>query len=208
MAGFAILVGIGAWRLSQEEPLRLEFLTPYLEQALVAPDGSFTVDIDATVLTWAGWDRTFDLRASGVHVIGANGRTVAKVPEISLTLSVRALVLHGLIAPTAIEVFGPHLFLERDRSGRLRFVHAAAADSLEASETTSTVVPPILGSLLQEPDPTRSTGYLTRISITDGKLTFVDRIGGLTWFVPEVTVELARDANGIGGRLDLEVERI
>ncbi len=207
LAGFAVLVGIGAWRLSQEEPLRLEFLTPYLERALAAPDGSFTVDIDSTVLTWAGWDRTFDLRASGVHVIGANGRTVANIPEMAVTLSVRAL-LRGLIAPTAFEIFGPHLFLERDIGGRLRFVHAAAADSLDPGDTTSAIVPPILGSLLQEPDPTQPTGYLTRVDIADGKLTFVDRIGGYTWFMPEVTLELVRDPSGISGRLDLEMDRI
>src|SRR5690606_7748865 len=117
IAGAAILLGVLFWRISGEEPLRVAFLTPYLEQALTSADGEFHVEIDDTVLTWAGWERTLDLRARGVRAIGENGVPIASVPQLSLTLSLRAL-LRGIVAPTSIEVFGPHLYLRRDSQGR------------------------------------------------------------------------------------------
>jgi hypothetical protein len=43
VSGFAILVLLLAWRLNQEEPLRLESLTPYLETALQPGDGAYEV---------------------------------------------------------------------------------------------------------------------------------------------------------------------
>ena len=86
LAGFLVLAGLAAWRLSQDEPVRLTFLTPYIVQALTPADGSFKVAIDDTVLTWGGWARTIDLRATGLHVQDAKGRTVATIPALSLTL--------------------------------------------------------------------------------------------------------------------------
>ena len=34
LAGFLVLAGLAAWRLSQDEPVRLTFLTPYIVEAL------------------------------------------------------------------------------------------------------------------------------------------------------------------------------
>ena len=62
VSGFAILVLVLAWRLSQDEPLRLESLTPYLEQALQPADGAYAVKIGSTRLTWVCWSITSDTR--------------------------------------------------------------------------------------------------------------------------------------------------
>src|SRR5215470_1621936 len=58
VAGIVLVGALGAWRLSQPEPLRLSFLTPYVEQALTLPERSLNVAIDETLITWAGWGRT------------------------------------------------------------------------------------------------------------------------------------------------------
>jgi hypothetical protein len=208
LAGFLVLAGFAAWRLSQDEPVRLTFLTPYIVEALTPEDGSFKVAIDDTVLTWGGWERTIDLRATGVHVQDANGRTVAAIPALSLTLSARALLLHRLVAPTAIEIFQPHIFIVREPDGRFRFVHAAPDDPSQAGEETSPVLTRLLQTLLAAPDPSLPTGYLTRASITDGQLTFIDRRAGVTWQAPAANIVLGRDAQGIVGQLDLRVERL
>jgi len=208
LAGFLVLGGLAAWRLSQDEPLRLRFLTPYIVEALTPADGSFKVAIDDTVLTWGGWARTIDLRATGVHVQDANGRTVAAIPAISLTLSVRALILHQLVAPTAIEIFQPHIFIVREADGHFRFVHAAPDDPSQAGEETSPVLTRLLQTLLAAPDPSQPTGYLTRAGITDGQLTFIDRRAGVTWHAPTANIVLGRDVRGIVGQLDLAVERL
>ncbi len=208
LAGFLVLAGFAAWRLSQDEPVRLTFLTPYIVDALTPEDGSFKVAIDDTVLTWGGWARTIDLRATGVHVQDANGRTVAAIPALSLTLSARALLLHQLVAPTAIEIFQPHIFLVREADGQFRFVHAAPDNLSQASEETSLVVTRLLQTLLAAPNPSLPTGYLTRASIADGQLTFIDRRAGVTWHAPAANIVLGRNAQGIVGELDLAVEKL
>lgn len=208
LAGFIVLAGLAAWRLSQDEPVRLTFLTPYIVEALTPADGSFKVAIDDTVLTWGGWARTIDLRATGLHVQDANGRTVAAIPALSLTLSVRALLLHHLVAPTAIEIFQPHIFIVREADGHFRFVHAAPDDPSQAGEETSPVLTRLLQTLLAAPDPSLPTGYLTRASITDGQITFIDRRAGVTWQAPAANIVLGRDAQGIVGQLDLAVAKL
>ncbi|MGH6931539.1 MAG: DUF3971 domain-containing protein, partial [Dongiaceae bacterium] len=208
MAGAIILGALAVWRLNQDEPLRLEFLTPYLEQVLTPADGSFRVDIDDTVLTWAGWDRTFDLRASGVHVVAADGKTIAEVPAIALTLSVRALLTHGLIAPTTVEVLGPHVFILRDENGRFQFIQQTDAAADQPNIQLSPVIPVLLQTLLDAPDPELPTGYLKRANLIGGRLTIIDRLGHLTWYAPDASAYLSRDVNGIGGQVAMTVERL
>ncbi len=208
LAGFVVIGGIAAWRLSQDEPIRLTFLTPYLVDALSPEDGSYQVTIDDTVLTWGGWERTLDLRATGVRILNDDGRAVAAIPALSLTLSARALLLQQMVAPTAIEVFGPRIFAVRDVDGRFHFVRASPDDPARPTDEESPVVSQLLGALLSVPDPSLPTGYLTRAAVTDGQLTFVDRKTGIRWHAPAADIELERDAAGIVGRLALEVERL
>ena len=208
LAGFPVLGGLATWRLSQDEPIRLTFLTPYIVDALTPADGSFKVAIDDTVLTWGGWARTIDLRATGLHVQDANGRTVAAIPALSLTLSARALLLHRLVAPTAIEIFQPRIFIVREADGHFRFVHAAPGDPSQPGDETSPVLTRLLQTLLAAPDPSLPTGYLKRASITDGQLTLIDRKAGVTWHAPAANITLGRDVQGIVGQLDLSVERL
>lgn len=208
MAGAVILGGLAVWRLSQDEPLRLEFLTPYLEQALSPADGGFRVDIEDTVLTWAGWERTFDLRASGVHVVAADGKTIADVPAIALTLSVRALLTRGLIAPTTVEILGPHVFILRGEDGRFQFIQQTDVAAEQPNIQLSPVIPALLQTLLDAPNPELPTGYLKRANLIGGRLTVIDRLGRLTWHSPEASAYLERDASGIGGKVSLAVERL
>ena len=45
LAGFLVLTGLAAWRLSQDEPVRLTFLTPYIVEALTPADLDRTITI-------------------------------------------------------------------------------------------------------------------------------------------------------------------
>ena len=208
LAGIVVLAGFAAWRLSGDQPVRLTFLTPYIEESLTPPDKSFTVSIDDTVISWGGWQHTLDLRATGVRVRDVDGRTVATVPAISLTFSIRALVLHGLVAPTAITIDGPHIFLVRDTDGHFRFVHAAEPDSSEAGNETSPILPTLIETLSSKPDPASRAGYLSHASVTHGAVTFIDKKTGLTWRAPDANIALARRGEGVFGQLNLTVERL
>lgn len=211
IASALLLGGSLVWRLSQPEPIHLNFLTPYLEQAMELPDRGISVDIDETAITWAGWDRTFDLRAQGVHVMGSGGEELARLPELSLTLSMRAL-LRGIIAPTQIEVIGADLALVREGDGRLHFGHSMAPDAeltpeaLDAAE--STVIPAILAELIAPADRTKPSGYLARLTIRDAQLRLIDRRLGQDWTAHARTILLERLPDGIVGELSLTVPQL
>jgi hypothetical protein len=115
LAGIALLVGFLAWRLIYEGPIHMAFLAPYVERSVAEANQQFRAEIEDTVLTWAGWPRGLDLRAVNLHVKDRRDRDLAVLPQVSLTLSARAM-LHGLIAPSKVEVLAPDLMLRR-RSG-------------------------------------------------------------------------------------------
>ena len=68
-AGFAIILAISAWKLSSG-PISLAFLTPYFESTLATFYKSYRIRLDDTILTWAGWERTLDIRVINVRVLG------------------------------------------------------------------------------------------------------------------------------------------
>ncbi len=68
LAGAAIILAFLTWRLTQEGPIHLRFLSSYVEQALIRSDQPYRIAIDDTVLTWAGWDRALDVRAMNLRV--------------------------------------------------------------------------------------------------------------------------------------------
>ena len=120
LAAAAILLAVLTWRLTQEGPIHLRFLSGYVEQALARSDQPYLIAIDDTVLTWAGWDRALDVRAINLRVRDREGRELATLPEVSFTFSARAM-MKGLIAPSKIEVIGARLTLVRNADGSIAF---------------------------------------------------------------------------------------
>ena len=199
VGGVAVVAAVGAWRLSSG-PISLDFLSPYIEQALSAPDGSYSIKLDHTVLAWAGWSRTLNLRAEGVHAFDSRGRPLAAVPEIALGLSARGLV-NGVIAPTSLDVIGAHVHLRRESSGQLNLL---LGDPL-APEREDAVMPFLVQDLLQPPDPRRSMGYLRRVSVIQADLQIDDPRWDTSWKTRLDELVLARDAAGIDAHAVLDV---
>jgi uncharacterized protein YhdP len=207
VSGFAILILVLAWRLSQEEPLRLETLTPYLETALQPADQSYAVRIGGTRLTWAGWDRTFDLRADNVQVVDpGSSQVVAEIPEVSITLSVRALLLHGTVAPTAIEIFRPNLTILRGLDGEFRVLQEGQPAAAEAP--AAPILPQFFDRLAEAEDKDQPTAYLDRVAIIDGALRIIDRRSGVTWRVPDADLSVRRSDTGLNGNLMMQIDRL
>jgi hypothetical protein len=191
VAGLIIITAAAAWRLSSG-PISLDFLTPYIEQALVAPDGSYRAKLDRTVLAWAGWKRPVDLRVRGVHVLGAKGQVLANLPEVAIKLSARAL-LRGVVAPTSLEIFGARVHLRRLADGKL---------DLELGDQTASSGQAPIGSLLIQDllgpvDPNRPISYLRRIRITRADLVIEDSHWDTSWKAQLGYLTLARSRDGI-----------
>ena len=137
LAGIAVVVGFVAYRLAYEGPIHLSFLKPYAEQVLNHPGADFRFVIQDTVLAWAGWERTLDIRGVGVQIQDSAGRELARVPEIGFGLSGAALT-RGLLAPSRIELFRPDLTITRNEQGNFQFGEKLISGGEAASGTEPT----------------------------------------------------------------------
>ncbi|HEX2113357.1 MAG TPA: AsmA-like C-terminal domain-containing protein [Alphaproteobacteria bacterium] len=196
--------GIAAWRLS-EGPISLGFLAPAIETALNTRTAS-KIDIEDVVLAWRGMRRTLDVSAVGVTVYGPNGRRLAQLPEVAVSLSARGL-LHGMVAPTRLDVVGAKLTLTRASDGSFGFSTGEASGAEQPAESDSTsALPLLLAELLQPPDPGRAMGYLQEVSITRAEITLFDQATGRLWRAPEADVVMTRNDVGIRAEASLVLD--
>jgi len=190
LLGAAVFAVVAVWQLSRG-PISLGFLTPYVEDSLSGGPDGVQVRLHDTVLTWAGLERTLDVRAVGLEILDSDGKVGASVPEMSVQFSVRAL-MRGLIAPTGLELFGPRLRVVRTPDGEV-FVGIGG----EAASDQSDSGMELIGGLLREPNPDTPTGYLRRVLIVSGLIEFEDRQTGRNWTAQRADIALERDENGI-----------
>ena len=196
-AGLAIMLMVAAWQLSSG-PISLGFLSPYIEKAVNSGQRTFKLSMDDTILTWAGWDRTLDFRVLGVKVLRLDGVLIGSVPEVSFSLSGRALV-GGLLAPQSIELFGPRLRISRGQGG-------IGIDFTDTDAQSRDLSQRLLNQLLAEPDPDNPMSYLTRLEIINAEITLDDQVLGKSWVTQSVNVRLRRDAVGLVGNVRLALD--
>ena len=193
IAGLSILLAAAALRLSYG-PVSVEFLSPYLRDALTESLEAFTVEFEAPTLGWPTWNRAFEIHARGVNILTPAGGALASVPEISVGLSGRALV-RGIVAPTRIDLIGAEFRLRIDPDGRFDW----------GTSSSELLLGPLAEELLKAPRPDLVTGYLTRISVLQSVVTINDQQRGTTWHAPRADVALIRDAAGLHGSLTADV---
>lgn len=204
----AVVLGVGVWRVAQG-PVALDFLTPRLEAALSGGAGNFEVRLGSTVLAWEGWPETFALRVRDVQV-RSRARTVARIPEVDLRLSLPALA-SGTVAPTLVAGRGARLTVVRDADG-LRFAGAAAAPTAsgdtpaDGRQDISRLAPALLDDLMAAPAPERPLSYLRRLSVRDTRLVVRDKLLGMDWVAPNATIDLSRTPDGVSGQADLALD--
>ncbi len=193
----AIVFATAAWHLATG-PISLSLLTPYLADALRQSDSRYHVEFSDTILAWAGWERTLDIRLIDITVVEVDGAVAATAPEISIALSVPAM-LRGIVAPTRLEIIQPEFRVVRDVDGRISLGFGDVADVAgDPSELLFT-------DLLAPPDTSRAMGYLTNLSIINARLTVEDQRLGLSWQAPHVTVSFARDDAGIAAAASIDL---
>lgn len=208
------LGGLVAWRL-HAGPVPLDFLTPHLEEALKTEGRGYTVDIDETVAVWAGWRNAVDIVATNVVVTAPDGSTLARVPQLSLGLSLRALV-RGNVAPTSLDAIGPSVRVIRQENGEFALGFVEVVDEQQpmavdgppiAKPAAGTeVIDFLVDELLADPDPSRSFGYLRRISILGGQVVFEDRVAGSYFRSPDAEIVLLKGSSGITGDAKLKLQ--
>ncbi len=200
--GIFIATLFAAWRLSTG-PVSLSFLTPVLQSSLnELHDGTISITLDDTILTWAGWERTLDVRMVNMQASLINGGNIASVPEVSVSFSAGALV-KGIIAPRSIEFFGPDILVVRGRTGEFELGFEGSPQSEGGS---GAFVTKILGAMLQQENELHPMSYLSRVNMVAGQLTYLDNMTGITWRAPMADARIRRSTDGLEAELDLGVD--
>ena len=195
----SVLVAAGlAWRLSSG-PIVLPSLTPRLEAALGAPDGSTRVSIGSTAIEWDPADRDVGLRVHDLRVLGASGAPIAVVPNVAVGIAPGALLL-GQVIPRGIEAIAPHIHLVRQADGRIA-IGLGGEPSAEATRI-------LAGSVATDGAATRASGTVPRaIAVRDGEMTIDDRVTGTTWHATHLSLAAHREPGAIAlDRLAFTVE--
>lgn len=153
-----------------------------------------------------GRDR-LEIHALNAAVTGADGRTLASVPEAALDLSASSL-LRGAARPTRIELIRPQVTAVRRPDGGFGF-DIGAVGPAEAGESTG-VADDLLAALARSPDAPPASGpvlgALRVLAVRDGDFTLIDEGRGVRWRTAPATLVLQREAGGVDGRLKLALE--
>lgn len=205
VAGLLLVVlaagGYMAFRLTQQGPIAVDFLTPYLTQEL-SRDGPVRLEVARTELAWVGFGTPVDIRVKGVEAHGASGALLAAVPEMRLGLSVPAL-LRGRVAPTRIDLVEPSLYAERTADGGFRL---DIGDDSSDPEAGARILSDLIEQMRRPPDPEATMGALRDLRITRGKLVVANLATETKWQVPRLDLRLRRDMHGVRGRAGADID--
>lgn len=196
LAGLAIAGAVLVWRITSG-PISLDFMTPWVQQALSDPEHGIDVSVEHTVLSHEPGSATLDLVAQGVHLRRTDGSAEVVLPRVSLDLSVRA-ALSGTLAPTRIVLTAPQLHLTRQPDGT---VHLGIGEGAGAEDLASGM----LADLEVRPNQRGPFGYLREVAIRDAQLTLDDRALHVTWQARRADVTLFRSERGLSGDAQVAV---
>lgn len=168
---FLLIAGFAAWRLTSG-PIPLDFLTPYVTQALSSD--AVRIEFHNTVLAWQGWRRAVEVEVRDVYVRGSDDTVLASAPELAVRFSLRALA-RGRIEPTALDLQGAKVVVQRDIDGNLIFGVG------EGQGAAGGQLPNLMSGILGPPDPDKRFGFLRRISVSESTVTVEDARSNKSW---------------------------
>ena len=194
-SGLAIFVLLLALQLSQG-PISLALLSPYIEKAVNQDQPDFSLKVRDTILTWAGWERSLDIRVLGVQILNTQNDVIGNIPELSFSLD-RSALLKGEIAPNFVEIFGPKLHFIRkiDGSFNIGFV---GSKGVYGVATLAAFQDLLDGS--KEDHPLKR---LKSLNIISADVFVDDQMLETSWMAPSADIHLNRDGLGVQGRISM-----
>ncbi|SLN49332.1 YhdP family protein [Oceanibacterium hippocampi] len=202
----AMLIGV---RLALG-PIEVDFLGPYLEEALTENGSPFQVALGQTSLGWEPGERALVVEAGDVAVRDDHGQPVLQVPKFSVSLAASGL-MRGRIVPRSAALVGLDLNLLRDREGRIAVAVAGsgrradfargADDGADGDDATA---------FLRELVGIRGDGSLgpglERLSILESRVTFTDQASESVISAPQADLRFLRAGDALRLGLDAEIE--
>ena len=207
-----VLSGLLVWRLATG-PMSVNWLTPYLEEALSTP--SRRIDIQDTVLVWQRDTQSLELQARQVQVLDHEA-PLATLPIVDVTLNLAAL-MHGRLALKTLNLAAARVTLVRSEAGAFHFGTAPPEPGTPAHPlppsteapldpgNQSQVLADIVASLVPGADPTSPLASLDEVRIDRGTLTVHDQRLGTTWHATQAALSLRRSADGLAAKARLSL---
>lgn len=200
--GVCVVLGIGVWRLSQG-PVSLEYVTPVLERTFSVQGTPLAVRVDETLLTWGGWRRFADIRLRNLRLFGPEGKLVALLPDVSVGISLRAL-LRRRLALSRIEVHGLTAEVERFPDGRFAFGLPVETDGAKPEDRgLQDATAAIMQLVRSREGPLRD---LRRFSVVDARLKYIDHVRDKVWDFPQASFAADLLIPGIEAKLAFLLE--
>lgn len=191
--------GILAWRLAQG-PLAAPMLAREIERAANG-GGGLRLEVGEAAVAWEGWRSgsaaPLDIRLDGVRLRDAAGTLRADLPEVAVTLSMRAL-LQGRLAPASIELRRPSLLVTREADGSVSLGAGMALPAAEEADAAAapggTPIAALVRALRGEGPP--ALAAFRRLRIQDGHVLVLDQVSHRRWSLARTSIELRRNAAG------------
>jgi hypothetical protein len=207
LVSIVLLVALAAvWRLSQG-PVSVAFLIPYLQDAFTLGEGEVRASVRDAILTWGRDDDLLEIRAVDMALRSAQGETLAQVPDVSIHLSVPAL-MRGRVVPTEVDITGVQARVTRSLDGEFSLGFWSAPDSTDAAKPVEPqqASDSVVQALVRETQPGGSLAELRRIGIRNAAISLYDEESRALFQAPRSHLSLEREPGAVWARTRLDVE--
>jgi hypothetical protein len=201
VTALTVAISLFAWRIASG-PLPLDWLTPYIVEALSDEEEGIRVAVRGTELRLSDDIDLVELVVVEVRARGEDGALLAELPEVEVGLSLRAL-LRGMIAVARLEATAPHLLLVRREDGSIGLQGGPDSEHVGGRIELGRLIE----TLLKPPDPGDRMSYFERLEIVGGRLTLADRQSGQQLEARDAELVLMRHVDGLGGNLAFALEQ-
>ncbi len=205
------------WRLS-DGPVGMDFLAPYVAEALSSEQRGIIFDVRGTYIEWDGFNSPPMVTVLDVTVQQSNSAILALFPEMKVALSIKS-ILDGRPYPKEVILEKPTLRFSRQNDGQillglepLNFStivqgdggNVNAEDNSKAPVDSANQLLNAVVNALSNPELSNSrTMYLSRVQIRDATIEFIDQPSGTKWVVPSGMLAIERGDDGL--QLDIEL---
>ena len=202
LAALAIIAVAGLGARLAAGPIQLTWLAPYIERALAPADQRVRVEVRDAQLR-LGDDRAPELVGIDLRARAPDGELLVELPEIEVGISLRALLVHRMLAATSLQATAPRLVLARDEDGALDLRGLTANGQAPRGRLE---LDALLAALLSV-DPSRPLSYLDRVQISGGQLILEDRVTDHTIMARDAALTFGRWSRGLVAELAFELDQ-
>ncbi len=183
---FLVMLLMFVWQLYRGA-IAVPFLKPYIIKALNHDNGEYQVTLDSVNLELVRSIKPLRIIASNVVYRKNGGELVINAPRTSVSFSVKAL-LHGVIAPSSIEIFRPAVYIFTDYGSQKE-------KSVNLNQKKAEYYFDVMQEFLERfnsDDNSYPESYINNIGIEDASVEFHEVDLGRKWVLSDVNYRFDR----------------